>query len=259
MNTVNSGHTTTEELIVSYLDGELVRKELETVLFERLATSEDARLLMREYLTVRGAIHASVADDRFQLTSAIDARTKGRIELMLKNVPALEKESVETVGFIADKPLVTTIATRRSLAVWTKRAVPTFALLLLAIGTTWYVTRTTVERHESAMNTTPATSTTPLSTSTSQEPKVSNQLQQNVAQVAPERIKIVKEYIPAPMPTEQTASNKDLAQNATVNPPATITPAAVETSDPKDVMISHRYRKLIQNTPAITVTQQDRL
>ena len=59
MNVLLSGHTTTEELIVAYLDGELVRKELETVLFERLATSDDARLLMREYLTVRGAIKAS--------------------------------------------------------------------------------------------------------------------------------------------------------------------------------------------------------
>ena len=53
----NSAHTTTtEELIVQYLDGELVQKELETVLFDRLSHSEEARGLLREYLVVRGAI-----------------------------------------------------------------------------------------------------------------------------------------------------------------------------------------------------------
>ena len=74
MNTAQQAHSTTEELIVSYLDGELMRKELEVELFERLATQPDARKILREYLVVRGAIHASETDARFQLSASVDQR-----------------------------------------------------------------------------------------------------------------------------------------------------------------------------------------
>src|ERR1700683_1652243 len=80
--------TTTEELIVQYLDGELVRKELETVLFDRLLHSEDARALLRDYLVMRGAIRVSREDERFHLSENLDARTRDRIEQILVTISA---------------------------------------------------------------------------------------------------------------------------------------------------------------------------
>jgi hypothetical protein len=254
----SGGHTTTEELIVSYLDGELVRKELETVLFERLAHSEDARNLMREYLTVRGAIHSSANDERFQLTASLDARTKSRIQEMLKNVPALEVAAETNVpGFVADKPAISTVATARSLNRWTKRVLPTLALLLLSIGTTWYVTRTTDSHKEVAMNS--QVQNQPIATSV-QTPAVQTTApvkeSQQVAPAQNERIKIITKYIPAP---QTTTPSQDMASTqAPITTPA-VTTTATETSDPKDIMISHRYAKAIRNTNAITITQQDRL
>src|SRR5438477_8091773 len=76
--------TTTEELIVQYLDGELHRKELESVLFGRLAESEEARTMLHEHLVLRGAIRASASDERFTLSEGLDTRTRARIEQALK-------------------------------------------------------------------------------------------------------------------------------------------------------------------------------
>jgi negative regulator of sigma E activity len=87
----NAGASTTEELIVQYLDGELVRKELETVLFDRLAHSDEARMLLREYLVVRGAIRVSRNDQRFQLSDDLDARTRARIQQIME---AMEQEEL---------------------------------------------------------------------------------------------------------------------------------------------------------------------
>jgi negative regulator of sigma E activity len=89
--TPNGTHaTTTEELIVQYLDGELVRKELETVLFDRLLHSEAARALLHDYLVMRGAIRQSRMDERFQLSDDLDARTRARIEQILVTISADE-------------------------------------------------------------------------------------------------------------------------------------------------------------------------
>jgi len=256
MKTTNGGHTTTEELIVSYLDGELVRKELEAVLFDRLAKSPEARLLMREYLEIRGAIRSSMSDPRFQLSPALDARTRSRIETMLVEVPTLE---TGTLRLKSDKPAIATVATGRSLKLWTKRLVPTLALLLLAVGTTWYVTRTATEKSDLATNTvTPSSSVSvPATTPASNVNGSSTSAQTLVPNTAPERVRIVKEYISVPAPVSQNTA-ENLQQSAPVTEQQTTTPA-VERADPKDIMISHRFGKLIRATNAVQVTQQDRL
>src|SRR5205809_2571018 len=107
--------TTTEELIVQYLDGELVRTELETMLFERLATSEEARSLLREHLVLRGAIRNSLESEQFQLSADLDARTHERIENMLEAI------ANEPAGFASDAPAVRTAATMRRLKRWSLR------------------------------------------------------------------------------------------------------------------------------------------
>ncbi|HZK76456.1 MAG TPA: hypothetical protein VFD13_06060, partial [Candidatus Kapabacteria bacterium] len=124
----NSAHTTTtEELIVQYLDGELVRKELETVLFDRLSHSEEARALLREYLVVRGAIRQSRVDERFQLSSDLDARTRRRIEQMFESIEAggFDIASVDENGRLADRPAIATSAASRRLKQWSLR--PSYA------------------------------------------------------------------------------------------------------------------------------------
>src|SRR5436190_11109970 len=82
--------TTTEELIVQYLDGELVRREMEAELFQRLATSPDARVILREHLILRGAIRMSQMEERFQLSPEVDQRTRARLERVLETLPELE-------------------------------------------------------------------------------------------------------------------------------------------------------------------------
>src|ERR1043165_7846791 len=90
--------TTTEELIVQYLDGELHRKELESVLFGRLAQSEEARTMLHEHLVLRGAIRASAADERYTLSEGLDTKTRARIEQALKisqNAPAVRTDAAQ--------------------------------------------------------------------------------------------------------------------------------------------------------------------
>src|SRR5438105_14247400 len=106
--------TTTEELIVQYLDGELVRKELETMLFERLAESAEARGLLREYLTMRGAIRVSHEDERFQLSADLDDRTRMRIEQMLEQMADREPVAPRR-AFAPDAAPVRTNAVTRGL------------------------------------------------------------------------------------------------------------------------------------------------
>src|SRR5437763_1907920 len=109
----NANHaTTTEELIVQYLDGELMRKELEGMLFERLAQSAEARGILREYLTLRGAIRMSLDDERFQLSSELDARTRQRIEHVLSHV-AIDEPAVARTAYADDAPLARTLPQTR--------------------------------------------------------------------------------------------------------------------------------------------------
>jgi negative regulator of sigma E activity len=257
MHTTQQAHSTTEELIVSYLDGEMIRKELEVELFERLATNAEARTILREYLVVRGAIHASESDARFQLSADVDQRTRARLESILTNVPMLESAPVLATR-AADRPLVQTVATDRRLKTWTKRLTPALLLLLLAVGSTWYLTHSADQRNQVVVADnsvkTPATIQTPdVTTNTAH---VDTPAATTTAEATPnERIRIVKEYIPVP----QAASHSgELAQN--LAPSTTQQQSAPnETNDPKDVMGSHRFAKLIRNTPAVIVTQQDRL
>jgi negative regulator of sigma E activity len=258
--TPNGTHaTTTEELIVQYLDGELVRRELETVLFDRLLHSEDARALLRDYLVMRGAIRQSRSDERFQLSDDLDARTRARIEQMFETISADEVPS----GFLDDKPAISTTATTRSLKRWVLRPSIAALALLLAVGTTWFVTRSTDSnrstvspRGEMAQVLPNPVQPAPIPTATTQP---ANQ--------------------PAVIPAKQTSSNnvahaparirtQSFAQNAPSVQPAIGQPKAVEPSagqeqaaDPNDVMLFPRYTKAINAAEKheVVITSKDRL
>jgi hypothetical protein len=250
--------TTTEELIVQYLDGELVRKELETVLFDRLLHSEDARSLLRDYLVMRGAIRVSREDERFQLSDNLDARTRSRIEQILVTISTEEVPS----GFLEDKPAISTTATSRSLKQWMLRPSIAALALLLAIGTTWFVTRSTdTPRKEMAQVATNPVEIPPSAVAPTQS---ANQ---------PSAISAIV------IPVNQTSANhishaatkartQSLAQNSASQPQSSTDTKAVEpqasqqqASDPADEMIFPRYSKAINAAEKheVVVSSHDRL
>jgi negative regulator of sigma E activity len=244
--------TTTEELIVQYLDGELVRKELETMLFERLAESAQARTLLREYLTVRGAIRSSLEDDRFQLSSELDTRTRARIEQMLEQ-GAAEKMPVMASRLAADAPPVRTSPVERSLNRWALRPSLALLALLLAIGTTWFVTRST----------SPQLADNQPQVSSEPQPAANGLPSAPIAQVPTVMSKpVVHEvihYVRIPVMQKVSPFNS-LAQNAPAA--ASVQPQKQsETADPADIMISHRYAKILnaEEKHEIVVSSRDRL
>lgn len=269
----NEQATTTEELIVQYLDGELMRKELEGVLFERLARSEEARMLLREHLMLRGAIRATLDHESFQLSSDLDDRTRLRIEEMLK-------QGADVPGVLAMEPNAAPIATNpatRSLKRWSMRPAYAALLLLLAVGTTWFVTRTSDIRsgnNQLAQNGSkgqdvlpPSTLAPPVTSAPSNHGASSVDAAQangsNDVAVAPAiaknveprtRVREVIKYVPAPAPSQ--SSNREMAQmNQQPAKPAQ------DAADPADIMISHRYAKLLNATSKreVVISGKDRL
>jgi negative regulator of sigma E activity len=256
---MNSAHTTTtEELIVQYLDGELVRKELETVLFDRISHSEEARALLREYLVVRGAIRQSRADERFQLSSDLDARTRSRIEQMFETIEAggFDIASVDENGFLADQPAIASSPASRRLKQWSLR--PSYAMLalLLAIGTTWFLTRTTTENKgakqiaQTHVTNTPSEEMAAASTS-------------NATPEVIAKPEVLHSERNSRMPLSHTVvkparSAPSLAQSAP-HPAASAPPVAQP--DPADIMLSHRYAKAIEaaSKHEVVISGRDRL
>jgi|GEM_PF-2477237 len=249
--------TTTEELIVQYLDGELVRKELETVLFDRLSHSEDARALLREYLVVRGAIRQSRADERFQLSNDLDARTRRRIEQMFESVEAggFDITSVDENGRLADRSAIASSAATRRLKQWSLR--PSYAMLalLLAIGTTWFLSRTTENKGAKPSAQTQGINApgsqmavAPPSNSAPEVAAKPEALPQRNSRITLTR-SAAKRVNPAP----------SLAQNPQV--PAANSAAPATEPDPADLMLSRRYAKAIEaaSKHEVVVSGRDRL
>jgi len=242
--------TTTEELIVAYLDGELQRKELEVVLFERLATTEEARELLREHLILRGAIRHSASAPQFELSSDLDQRTRSRIEEMLRNVPVLEEVPVLEHKALDAAPVQTTPATR-SLKRWALRPSYALAALLFAIGGTWFITNSVTKQdgNSLAVNT-PQVSSPQITAPTpggpeTLEPEQSNNstpttVQKAIAEPGKEHIvyKTVVKYVPA---KNTTTTPANLAMTSDVKASTT------ENVDPAAMMISHRYGKMLKS------------
>jgi len=253
-------HSTSEELIVSYLDGELARKELEVELFERLATQEEARTLLREYLVMRGAIKASRNDARFELSHDVDQRTRARLEQLLVSVPALAAPVL--AGPVADRAAVPSNVMQRSLNRWKVRAsVVATLLVLLAIGSTWYLTHTSDEQrfasNESMKASQPVSTQQPVIGS--QKP-VSTQPATDVS-TASKNFADVRTEKPA-APTEHVRIVKEYIHDAPVQQsqqPTTAVTVEPKQSDPRDAMPSHRFAKMIGDTRTVVVTAQDRL
>ncbi len=272
----NAPTTTTEELIVQYLDGELVRKELETVLFDRLSCSEEARTLLREYLVVRGAIRVSREHKQFQLSDDLDARTRARVVQMMEAlaaeevlVPASATTEPPARGFIADRGAIASSPMSRQVKRWQLRGSLAALSLLLAVGTAWLITENT-GKHEvaSLSQKSPVNSETSQLAQTEQVPSGQARAEQEPvlqsgSPITAEPVSMTKKH-PAVHPrasgNASTPSPAQYVSNVQA-PPKMNEPAAVtETSDPEAIMISHRYTKAIDASKnEVVVSGKDRL
>jgi hypothetical protein len=230
--------TTTEELIVQYLDGELHRKELESVLFGRLAQSDEARTMLHEHLVLRGAIRASAADERFTLSESLDTKTRARIEQALK--------------FTENAPAVRTDAVTRRSQRWSLRPSVVTLALLLAIGTTWFVTR-------SATQTQIVTAPQVAQSQPVQAPAVQNStVQITAAPVAPTLHQQQNVVHQAAMKKVAPEASEYAQSSATTAPKVEQKQEAPTASD---LMISKRYARFLQTAEKreIVVNSKDRL
>ncbi len=249
---------TTEELIVQYLDGELVRKELETMLFERLAESPEARGILREYLTMRGAIRVTMDDERFQLSSDLDARTRLRIEHVLEKV-AMEEPVLG--NYAADAPAVSTNAVTRRMQRWSLRPSIAALALLLAVGATWFLTRETTTPRM-AVNTPVQTQAAPERPSTENSqvtiPGTAVAVKEQALNSTPRTTRAALKPV-ASAPSQEMAQN---TQAPATQPVQSVQPAQPQ-EDPADVMLSHRTAKFLNAASTekreVVVTSRDRL
>lgn len=268
MNDIHNTQSTTEELIVAYLDGELVRKELEIELFDRLATAPEARTLLREHLVMRGAIKQSMTDDRFMLSDDLDTRTRARLETILKNVssPAIVEAARAKRGTVrlADAPAVSHNAAERRLQQWSKRPALLALLLLLAVGSTWYLTRASIEgtTDQLATNTTP-NPTPEISSEKNETPSVPQAVTPTASEkdlntasslTKPETKVIVRNVVRyIDRPSRDMAHQNNAAQNVQT------ASSSEQHSDPAGIMLSRRAKRALENSNTIVITEQDRI
>jgi hypothetical protein len=171
-------------------------------------------------------------------------------------------------GFLEDKPAISTTATTRSLKRWVLRPSIAALALLLAVGTTWFVTRSTDSnrsavspRGEMAQTVTNPPEATP-----------------NVAASA-QSVNQASAISASGVPVKQTSSNnaahasarvrtQSLAQNTPSVQPASGQPKSAEPSaaqeqptDPNDVMLFPRYTKAINAAEKheVVISSKDRL
>jgi len=256
MNDIHNTQSTTEELIVAYLDGELVRKELEIELFDRLATAPEARTILREHLVMRGAIKQSLTDDRFALSDDLDIRTRARLEQILKSSPGIAAPSTKRMP---DAPLVTHNAAERRLQQWSKRPVALALLLLLAVGSTWYLTRASIEGQNggpSIASNTNTPETIKPEVKPSEQVTATNAVEQQVANTASTNVQEPKvivrnviRYVERPS-RDMAHSNNAASQSIENTTPST---------DPAAIMLSRRAARALQNSKTIDITEQDRI
>ena len=244
----------TDEHIVAYLDGELnVSKDFERELRANPSLAEAAK----EYSAIANAMAASRADSRFMLSASVDASTK---KMLARGISKSRGEVRTAAPAPSAAPIRSVPATRSIKFMWARRRASigfAFATLLAFL---WFnmgnkselITQVPVPRSVPA----------PIQQSAPALPEV---ITAQPGQVA----------VNGDMPSHQAASTghtvrnpevskdlivKDLATN-TAN--QTETPAATAheevKADPADIMISHRYAKMIKATRAVEVTEQDRM
>lgn len=244
----------TDEHIVAYLDGELqVSPQFERELRADPALAQTAA----EYLVIGKAMAASSTDSRFMLTAQIDARAKK----VLAGISKLRK-AVRTASPAPGASPVRTVPAQRSIKyLWAKRATAglAFASLLAFLwvnfnGKNELITQVPVSTIKSAP--VPVLQTPATAVPQSDVAPIGEVAMNSAAQTHTMPMLHVTRKMELP---KNTSVSKDLATNTTSEEAPRGATNNEEKSDPADVMISHRYAKIIKSTPVVEVTQQDRM
>ena len=70
---------------------------------------------------------------------------------------------------------------------------------------------------------------------------------------------LITPHVTKNLESPENSVSEDLATNMTSQEVAAEATSEQAKTDPADVMISHRYAKMIKSTPVVVITQQDRM
>ncbi len=245
----------TDEHIVAYLDGELNASPE----FKRdLHADPELALASKEYAAIGNAMARSSADERFMLSASTDKSTKK----MLADSLAKSRKAIRTAAPAPSAAPVRSIPAQRSVKyLWAKRTSMGFAfatlLALLWINFNGKNEQFTQVPVPSNINKAPAPEQiAPVAPQVN--PASSGQLAVSVNEQthSPSASSLpVKKHVEQANHSEAT---NDIATNTTSQTEAPHT-TIQDKEDPADIMISHRYAKLIKATRMVEVTEQDKM
>jgi hypothetical protein len=241
-----------EEHIVAYLDGEvaLAGKEVRAA----LAADPELAKAALDYHGLQKAFAASAGDKRFALTEEIDRKTLKALRETLRT----SRGEVRIPERSADAMPVRSVRTALVKQLWFKRSSIGLAFAVLLGALFFSLTRNDIKVEPSVAD--KGTSVTaPLASQEKPslpQSAVSSEVQ-SPAKAVPSSVKTeeapeMKAPAATPVSANKAETTTPSAQNVAQAAPA---PA----SDPEDIMISHRFAKMIKQTRVVEVTQQDKM
>lgn len=245
-----NNHNITDEHIVAYLDGELnVSPEFE----RELRAEPSLAAAAKEYAAIGKAMASSRTDSRFMLNASVDARTKK----MLADSLAKSRKAVRTAAAAPNAAPVRTIPSTRNIKfIWAKRTSIGFAFAALLA---FLLVNYTGKNEQITQVPVPSPAHAPLEMQSAPTPAIPEPAKQGQIAAASNSVVTSPAHVVAKnTEAPKNSISKDLATNTShiEAPPATIDQAK---ADPADVMISHRYAKMIKATRVVEVTQQDQM
>ncbi len=251
----NKAPKITEEHIVAWLDGELSANGIASESLDNPAAFRAAR----EHAAINAAFEASAADKRFVLPASLDARVRASLA---KEISTTRKTPRTPAAMPAAAPIP---GNRQNdlKKIWIRRS--SYALALLLLVGLWFGLNQNKPQQIAEVS---APSSTPQGESAA--PAItapSNQTQQATEQHVAEA---PVTHTTEPAANHRQSVHQDIAvTNTPVTPvitnapqPAPAAEQSVASNTEEDraaIMISHRYAKLIKATPAVEVSQQDKM
>ena len=239
----------TDEHIVAYLDGELnVSKDFERELRADPALAQAAD----EYSAIGKAMASSRTDSRFMLSAPFDASTKK----MLAHGLSKSRGEVRTAAPAPSAAPVRSVPATRSIKfMWARRTSVGFAFAAL-LAFLWFnmgskneqITQVPVP-HPSAPIEQTAPAAPEVITTQAGQLAAATDMQSHPAASAVHTMKN----------TEISKNIKDLATTPANQSEVSSAVKEEVKPDPSDIMISHRYAKMIKATRAVEITDQDRM
>jgi hypothetical protein len=243
----------TDEHIVAYLDGEL---EVSRNFTRDLRADSELLNSAKEYAALGKAFLISSSDSRFMLSAQLDSKT----EKLLADSIAKSRKTVRTAEAAPSAaPARSTPAPRTIKYLWAKRVGMGFALAGLAVSL-WFnfnrssdlITQVPVQQPSSKTEASPSQPTPQTQVPPSEQFAAKTGNETSSAPATTTAPKVTRE-------NSHNTAQKNIAANTTSQTEAPPVIHEVVKEDPADIMISHRYAKMIKATKAVEVTQNDRV